>query len=1378
MTSFTARFVLFACVFCFTIDVGAQVASEEYRVPITTAPLVGQTDVEIDGRVADTEWEHTTRFGNLLVVARMGADNDETLLNRAARNTTLRLEATAEGLLIGAVAETGPMNPIDAKFAAEDRDAAVWEDDSLEFILYNPEADRGVVCIINPRGALFDGTFRRSSVGNPEVEADPDIPAGTYAAQIADQDNRWSAELLVPWTMVGGMPQNGDVWRFNVKRYEQTGVFSAWSPANDIAGIDSSGELRFRTDVSVQADVRLPEATGGRIDDTTPPTYLVTRARYTGPEERLFSAYNKVLQEVAADDAEMTLDLPEFLTTMGFTRRSLALAEVPEFSMGGSTTLTSGSPIGITATAEPMAGMQYVAEMQLSDANNFDQPLHYQLIPFTWSEPVAFAVNLQRWFLTDGTVKLRVPTRGLPANASDVEQVRVRLYDQTGGEPLTEATRSIQDGFISLDMSALSAGTYDVKVDLLRAGETVLSRTIPLEKPAAPVWANNDLGKSDELLPPWEPMAYAGSTVTTTNRVYDFGRGLLPEQVTVKLARGDQPVLAESVRLVVGDEALQPEGEPEVLEQTPTRWVRRQIYAGSMLRLVVRATLEYDGFYYLEVEAADAAEVHSFRLEVPALAAAASHYWRGYNGLKPIDAFSKAEWPWGGKLPDKPVEIGFAPTVRLHDLDHGIEFFTEHNWEWQNADERKQIVIRPEVDGVRTLAVNFRDGPSVIAAGSRFDFGLIAIPTKPFELPWDEIMLAGSTGIRDSVHFDRVTAARDPAVWLPGRVPPSLLRNGVFVHYPLHNHLDPRGGELRLNASLMGGDEHDLFWMDFGDPQQNQGLHAKLFRNGGSYRVVLKDTAGQEAVTPPFARLDNLTLAWQRRGSGTEFTLRTDAGDASLSSSLVPDAEQLRHGVLLLGGQTRLSLDRLTILDAAGQTLLDDTFDGGFVPNDYRTTDAGGTVDRVATFEDGRLLLDVEASLLKHEVHARQGITGVYAHWHARDNFLGPWYEIDGPERVAQYERYHASREPTGIGHVPYFLKNMATHDPAWPDFGAEVSIQPTAISFDHTVVAPSGPGQDFIVWAIHRVLSEMDADYIHLDFGLPFPDAALGTGAGSIGPDGELRFSYPLLAHRELYKRIYKLCLDHDAKFVPHTSPGIEMAYGSFAHAGVTGEQEQFYFNFDHHQVYINPTRSYLTDDRYLSHYPGLLIGTPHYQLGAGYLTLMTGDVSMIWATYLTKTFGDHPGSADAEAGGHLKQDGKFVPYRAAAEERLETGSMINRLGLYFVPVLSDFGDADFVPFFRTEQGLGIKTGQPDDVFVSAAMQPDRSEALLIVGNFAHESHRTTIDFDAARLGISGAAEVYDPVLRRVIDQETSGQVTIDAPKEMVRLLIVRPLR
>jgi hypothetical protein len=92
----------------------------------------------------------------------------------------------------------------------------------------------------------------------------------------------------------------------------------------------------------------------------------------------------------------------------------------------------------------------------------------------------------------------------------------------------------------------------------------------------------------------------------------------------------------------------------------------------------------------------------------------------------------------------------------------------------------------------------------------------------------------------------------------------------------------------------------------------------------------------------------------------------------------------------------------------------------------------------------------------------------------------------------------------------------------------------------------------------VERPLIDMQVDNIHLDLGLPFPDASLGTGAGSISEDGELLCSYPILADRTLHKRTYKLCLFHDAYFMPHIASRIEMSYGSFTTAGITGKQKE----------------------------------------------------------------------------------------------------------------------------------------------------------------------------------------------------------------------------
>ncbi|BAM03042.1 glycoside hydrolase domain-containing protein [Phycisphaera mikurensis] len=1349
----------------------AEPEQRDYRPPVTTAPLLADAAVAIDGVIDAGEWDNATRFGDFLVVGRMAADSTETLMDRAARNSRVWVAGDDQGLRLALEAEKNPLAPLKAD---AERDGAVWEDDALEVILYHPDADAGIVLIINPGGGFFDGTFVAGGGDEPAIGWETNLPDESFAAHVGE--GVWTAEMTVPWAVVGGPPEQDERWRFNVKRYEPSGVFSAWSPARDVAGIQSAGTLRFRDDQSIRTDFRLPTSASGGVADVVPPVQVEVGVTHLGDGNQFQAAYLDMLGP--ADEPELVLSMPELLTTMGFDGKVYRLSKVEEGSMGGSAEVTPLEPsIGITATHHPVPGARYVARMLASNDGTYDDPLHEQYVPFAWSEPEAFPLEVKRWFLTDGTVRVGVPRAGLPEELRGADAVRVELKPADGRAAVASGEGSLADEPVTLDVSDLTPGPHELEVAVLKGGEEVRTRTVDLPIPEKPAWAGNTLGVSDGVLPPWEPLGFDGDAVTTTNRRYTFGDGLLPTQVVVELDRGDQPLLDAPVRLVAGDATLTPEGGAEELERTDARLVRRQVYAAGPLRVRLRSTLEFDGFLHFEVETLGDAEVPSLALEVPMRAAAATHFWRGYNGLKPIDAMTAAEWPIGGEL-DGERTMSFAPTVRLHGLDHGLEWFAEHDWDWRNEEPQRQIVIGEASGGRRVLRVNLLDHAATVPAGSRYDFGLIAIPTKRFELPWDELMLAGSSSIRDGVHLDDVEPARDPALWMPGRVPPASIAPGVFLRYPLRGNLDPAGGSLTIDLATLDAEHHDLFWLDFGDLAENEGLQARLLEAGGQTRLSLRSGGGEEAIAGPVAEAERVTLRWERAGGGTRFAASLGAGEeATLTLPVAPSAEDLREGVLLLGGDGRLVLDRVRIDDAGGAALLDDPLEESFRPNDFLETSAGGVPDRVARFAGGKLTLDVRAEMKIHEVNHRLGVNGVYVHWHARDDFYGPWYEIDGPEREAAYAAYHASREPTGVRHLPYYLKNMSINDPAWKDFGAEASIQPLAISFDHTVLAPSGPGLDFALWGIEKLLTDMDADFIHLDFGLPFPDASLGTGAGSIGPDGELRFSYPLLAHRELFKRIYKLCLDHDADFMPHTSPGIEMSYGSFATAGVTGEQEEFYFGFDHTRLYDQPVRDFLPDDRYLSHYPGMLLGTPHYQLTARHLTLMTGDVLLNWGSYLTMPYGDNPGNEDGRAGGHLKRDGAFAPYAAAADERLTSGPMMTRMAPYQTPVLADFGDADFVPFFHAAS-VGVSTDRPDDAFVSVAMKRDAPEALLLVGNFSHDSFDTTVSLDPGRLGVDGEAEVYDPVLRKVLDRNADGGLTVFTPKEFVRLLIVRPAR
>ncbi|MEM9882780.1 MAG: hypothetical protein AAF800_07675, partial [Planctomycetota bacterium] len=194
--------------------------------------------------------------------------------------------------------------------------------------------------------------------------------------------------------------------------------------------------------------------------------------------------------------------------------------------------------------------------------------------------------------------------------------------------------------------------------------------------------------------------------------------------------------------------------------------------------------------------------------------------------------------------------------------------------------------------------------------------------------------------------------------------------------------------------------------------------------------------------------------------------------------------------------------------------------------------------------------------------------------------------------------------------------------------------------------------------------------------------------------------------------------------------------------------------------------------------HYPGVLIGPPHDALRARYLSILSGDVLMNWGAYWTMPYGDAAGTADGVAGGSLMRDGRFLPFRAAADHRLTSGDIVTRFGPYFPPILRDFGRSKFVPFFRN-QTLAVPLDHAEDIKVSVAMKRDAPEALLIVGNLSDRNHEPVtlrLDFDALGAGPAEAVEVYDPIMRRVLPHNASGGIKTWVPKQMIRMLIVRP--
>jgi hypothetical protein len=150
---------------------------------------------------------------------------------------------------------------------------------------------------------------------------------------------------------------------------------------------------------------------------------------------------------------------------------------------------------------------------------------------------------------------------------------------------------------------------------------------------------------------------------------------------------------------------------------------------------------------------------------------------------------------------------------------------------------------------------------------------------------------------------------------------------------------------------------------------------------------------------------------------------------------------------------------------------------------------------------------------------------------------------------------------------VPYVaLSFLSEASPQWTPYKALWSAaQKDAISRDvgaygaaFAMIAPTGPGwSDFIAWKTAWFATSYSLDGFYHDNTQPYGIAAPHTGTGYLR-DGSLHKEYPILAYREVYKRMYRWLKQHKPRSfsIAHMSGKVMIPVLAFEDAMLNGEQ------------------------------------------------------------------------------------------------------------------------------------------------------------------------------------------------------------------------------
>ncbi len=315
---------------------------------------------------------------------------------------------------------------------------------------------------------------------------------------------------------------------------------------------------------------------------------------------------------------------------------------------------------------------------------------------------------------------------GFVSDSNDGYGIDVTINEREGGEPLARSTVSKLErdlGSCELSLQSLPAGDYHVQAQLKdRTGRTLTQAAQPLHNPGPPVWSGNQLGLSDTIVSPWEPLEAAAATVHVGHWGPRYTWGTLLKQVQVAEAE----LLAQDVRLeaVIDGQTQVLTGDAcnlQVESATRATWNGTAEVAG--LKAAIQHTVEFDGFTWtdLTLEPIQPVTVEELRLTwtMPASAATLLH----------ADAQRWSENP-AGRLPASGWSSPRVPFFWLGNETRGLCWYTESVRDWRPVQDPLAIQVQPDGSQVR-VTIRLMAERTTITRKMEYGFGMMATPARP-----------------------------------------------------------------------------------------------------------------------------------------------------------------------------------------------------------------------------------------------------------------------------------------------------------------------------------------------------------------------------------------------------------------------------------------------------------------------------------------------------------------------------------------------------------------------------------------------------------------------------------------------------------------------
>ena len=569
-----------------------------------------------------------------------------------------------------------------------------------------------------------------------------------YGSMMWDPMGSWMAAVQIPLKDLGGPPQDGDTWGFQMAlRYADPKITAVLSPSDDFA--DRSRFARVRFDAARRANYRCHWLSDEEIKKGT---FCVSGIFSNGANEpapmtgrvTLYKGDKEIGSGKFAHDAKPLSKYDGDMEPCRFPSRPATATERD----------TVARLVVVDQQAHRIVYDQFFPYWTPAPGERdwlkqrFAKEFTFHVGPYPSCGVFDYAIDCQTLKeALPAAARVRVTVSSFNPDGAPAE--RVAATAAAAVKELARHDRTLpKDGKLAgtIQSGPMTDGTnYDVAAQIIAKDGTVIStkketftrRVMPFEN--AP-----QAGMSDLVPTPFTPPAVRGNAVSCVGRVYTHG----PAGLLEGLVAAGQELLAAPATLQVrigGAKAVALVGnEPRLKARGRGQIDYQQTFTGRGLRMVVDGIFDYDGFYRFSALLAPVAgpvDLSECYLELPLRRARATLMespveWMWKDGEKCcgfLDARQGRLWD-SRRFPYavRQRKDNMPPFCWVGDDDRGVCFSCASEEGMHNDDALPAAAVDREGERVvfRAWFVNKR---LQFDRARKFEFALQASPFKPLD---------------------------------------------------------------------------------------------------------------------------------------------------------------------------------------------------------------------------------------------------------------------------------------------------------------------------------------------------------------------------------------------------------------------------------------------------------------------------------------------------------------------------------------------------------------------------------------------------------------------------------------------------------------------